>query len=85
MKLKFSLRIDSNEYTKQIAVALAEHKQEESFTTNIAYDFQLSNYDYDTLLNAAKIAIKQLEINKKTESDVNSNVKKNQRYSTHKK
>ena len=76
MKLKFLLRIDSNEYTKQLAVALAEHKQEGSFTTNIAYDLQLSNYDYDTLLNVAKIAIKQLEISKKTESEVNSNVKK---------
>ena len=53
MKLKFLLRIDSNGYTKQLAVALVEHKQEGSFTTNIAYDLQLSNYDYDTLLNVA--------------------------------
>jgi hypothetical protein len=44
------IRLDNNEFTKQICNTLAEIKFENSYTTQIAAHMNLKDYEYDTLL-----------------------------------
>jgi hypothetical protein len=70
------IRLDNNEFTKQICNTLAEIKFENSYTTQIATHMNLKDYEYDTLLNSAESAVKLLDSDKKymRSKPVNDNV-----------
>ena len=72
MKLKFLIRLDQNEFTNIVMRSLTELNSEESFSTQIANQLELKDYDYETLISSAKQKISDLEKSKKV-SNTNEN------------
>lgn len=75
MKLKFLIRLDQNEFTNKVMRSLTELNLEESFSTQIANQLELKDYDYETLISSAKQKISDLEKSKKgSNTNENENV-----------
>jgi len=68
MKLKFLLRLDSNDLIRPICESLADLKFENSFTTEIASHLELTDYTYESLLVSAAVMVKKMDQSKKSYS-----------------